>query len=48
MEKKGKLELTWVGKYDEIELEPRILMIMSFTWTCWQVRFLNIHRSVRL
>lgn len=26
MEKKGKLELTWVGKYDEIELEPRILI----------------------
>lgn len=26
MEKKGKLELTWVGKYDEEELEPRILI----------------------
>ena len=26
MEKKGKLELTWVGKYDEKELEPRILV----------------------
>lgn len=26
MEKKGKLELTWVGKYDDTELEPRILI----------------------
>ena len=26
MEKKGKLELTWVGKYEEKELEPRILL----------------------
>ena len=27
MQKKGKLELTWVGKYDEEErLEPRILV----------------------
>lgn len=26
MEKKGKLELTWVGKYDEQKLEPRILI----------------------
>lgn len=26
MEKKGKLELTWVGKYDEEALEPRILI----------------------
>ena len=26
MEKKGKLELTWVGKYEEKELEPRILV----------------------
>lgn len=26
MEKKGKLELTWVGKYDEEKLEPRILI----------------------
>ena len=26
MEKKGKLELTWVGKFDEKELEPRILI----------------------
>lgn len=26
MEKKGKLELTWVGKYDEDVLEPRILI----------------------
>lgn len=26
MEKKGKLELTWVGKYEEQELEPRILI----------------------
>lgn len=25
MEKKGKLELTWVGKYEEAKLEPRIL-----------------------
>lgn len=26
MEKKGKLELTWVGKYEEDKLEPRILI----------------------
>lgn len=26
MEKKGKLELTWVGKYEEAKLEPRILI----------------------
>ena len=26
MEKKGKLELTWVGKYENEELEPRILI----------------------
>lgn len=26
MEKKGKLELTWVGKYEEHKLEPRILI----------------------
>ena len=26
MEKKGKLELTWVGKYEEQRLEPRILI----------------------
>lgn len=26
MEHKGKLELTWVGKYDEKVIEPRILM----------------------
>ena len=27
MQKKGKLELTWVGKYDRKEnLEPRILV----------------------
>ena len=26
MEKKGKLELTWVGKYEEDKLEPRILV----------------------
>lgn len=26
MEKKGKLELTWVGKYEEEKLEPRILL----------------------
>lgn len=26
MQKKGKLELTWVGKYDEKEIEPRILI----------------------
>ncbi len=26
MEKKGKLELTWVGKYEEKKLEPRILI----------------------
>lgn len=26
MQKKGKLELTWVGKYDEEKLEPRILV----------------------
>ncbi len=26
MQKKGKLELTWVGKYDEKKIEPRILV----------------------
>lgn len=26
MEHKGKLELTWVGKYDDRVIEPRILM----------------------
>jgi len=26
MQKKGKLELTWVGKYDKEKLEPRILV----------------------
>lgn len=26
MQKKGKLELTWVGKYEEVQLEPRILV----------------------
>lgn len=26
MQKKGKLELTWVGKYEEKEIEPRILV----------------------
>lgn len=26
MQKKGKLELTWVGKYEEVRLEPRILV----------------------
>lgn len=26
MEKKGKLELTWVGKYEEEKLEPRVLI----------------------
>lgn len=26
MQKTGKLELTWVGKYDEKEIEPRILV----------------------
>ncbi len=26
MQKQGKLELTWVGKYDEKKLEPRILI----------------------
>ena len=26
MEKKGRLELTWVGKYEEEVLEPRILI----------------------
>ena len=26
MEHKGKLELTWVGKYDDKVLEPRILV----------------------
>ena len=26
MEKRGKLELTWVGKYEDEELEPRILI----------------------
>lgn len=26
MQKTGKLELTWVGKYDDKVVEPRILM----------------------
>lgn len=26
MQKAGKLELTWVGKYDEVAIEPRILI----------------------
>lgn len=26
MQKSGKLELTWVGKYDDKVIEPRILM----------------------
>ena len=26
MQKTGKLELTWVGKYDEKKIEPRILV----------------------
>ena len=26
MEHKGKLELTWVGKYEESVVEPRILI----------------------
>ena len=26
MQKSGKLELTWVGKYEEKEIEPRILV----------------------
>ena len=26
MEKQGKLELTWVGKYQDEKLEPRILI----------------------
>ena len=26
MQKTGKLELTWVGKYDEVTVEPRILI----------------------
>lgn len=26
MQKQGKLELTWVGKYDEKVIEPRILV----------------------
>jgi adenine-specific DNA-methyltransferase len=26
MDKKQKLELTWIGKYDEIKVEPRILL----------------------
>ena len=26
MQKTGKLELTWVGKYDEVAVEPRILI----------------------
>lgn len=26
MQKRGKLELTWVGKYDEKKIEPRILV----------------------
>ena len=26
MQKSGKLELTWVGKYEQKEIEPRILV----------------------
>ena len=26
MQKTGRLELTWVGKYDEPAVEPRILL----------------------
>ena len=26
MKKQGKLELTWVGKYEEKTIEPRILV----------------------
>ena len=26
MQKSGKLELTWVGKYEEKKIEPRILV----------------------
>ena len=26
MQKTGKLELTWVGKYEESKIEPRILI----------------------
>ena len=26
MQKSGKLELTWVGKYEQKEIEPRILI----------------------
>jgi adenine-specific DNA-methyltransferase len=26
MDRKQKLELTWIGKYDEIKVEPRILL----------------------
>lgn len=29
MEKKGKLELTWTGKYLDSKLEPRILIEME-------------------
>ena len=26
MQKTGKLELTWVGKYEELAVEPRIIL----------------------
>lgn len=26
MQKKGRLELTWVGKYEDKAIEPRILL----------------------
>lgn len=34
MEKKGKLELTWVGKYEEEKLEPRILIEDTWDMVC--------------
>ncbi len=32
MDRKQKLELNWIGKYDEIKVEPRILL-EDKSWT---------------
>lgn len=29
MERTGRLELTWVGKYEDEKLEPRILIFQA-------------------
>ena len=42
MQKSGKLELTWVGKYEETKIEPRILVEdangfdFSASNNCWE------------